>query len=529
MIEWKIFNIEAINLEFLILIDYQSLIFLSCVLLITRAIITYSEFYIEQRTKKIGFIKIIILFVSSIAILILRPNIISLIIGWEGLGISSFVLIMFYQNKKSLIRAIFTIVINRLGDIIIILRILKIINLNSWMFNSMLFIDTKIMIAILIIGAFSKRAQIPFSSWLTEAMAAPTPISALVHSSTLVTAGVYLIIRLELTIKYSNINKIIFVIRIATIIIASVNSLIEWDIKKLVALSTLSQLRLIFITISINIYQLAIFHVLIHAIFKALIFLCRRSIISFSNTQDIRKILGSSRLTITIIRFNIATLALCGFPFIAGFYSKDLIIEIIRINNKNWIINRVFYLCIWTTIIYSVKTRIILTTKKRKIKQKTSAEKKFQTIRKILLLTPTIILGNKINWIINLNFKIAQISVLQKTLPLIIITISVLTIERALSHFKLNKIKYNFNYKFLNYMWFLKSIGFTIKNLTLLVYFSTFKNREKGVFTQIIKTTTRIPINIRKKWFSVTHKKFKNIRLIIIISLIIVIFLNSLK
>lgn len=463
------------------------------------------------------------------SILIFRPNIITIIMGWEGLGITSFVLIMFYQNKKSVIRAIYTIIINRLGDIIILIRIFNIINLRSWIFYSPIFEKKELIIRFLLIGAFSKRAQIPFSSWLTEAIAAPTPVSALVHSSTLVTAGIYLIIRFELTIKFYKIRKIIIFVRLLTLIIARINSLYEWDIKKLVALSTLSQLRTIFIVISINLFSLALFHVIIHAIFKALIFLCARSLISFSNTQDIRQIIGINTIIFTLISLNSASMALCGLPFISGFYSKDLIIEIARIQNKTWIFNLIFYWAIRTTIIYSIKTRILISTKNRKIKHKKLKERNIQIRRKILLLVASIILGNKLNWILNINYNIAQIDFKQKILPILIIIIFIITIEKFINNKKKTRIKINRTKIFKNYIWFLKRLGFKIKNTTLIFYFLIFKNREKGILTKnniiIIKTT----LSIRNIWFVLTHKKFRTINILILIILIAVIFLNSLN
>lgn len=519
-------------MEILVFFDYKALAFFSCVILITASVLIYSWFYIDQSRKKLEFIKIIILFVISITILIFRPNIVSIILGWEGLGITSFILIIFYQNKKSLIRAIYTIIINRLGDIIILIRIINIINLNSWILTSTIFKNSQIILYIILIGAFSKRAQIPFSSWLTEAMAAPTPISALVHSSTLVTAGVYLVIRFELSIKYIQISKTIFIVRIITLIISRINSLSEWDIKKLIALSTLSQLRIIFITISINLFQLAFFHIIVHASFKALIFLCARSIISYNNTQDIRKIINSRRIIITTIRINTAAISLCGFPFISGFYSKDLIIELTRINNKRWILNLVFYICIAATIIYSIKIRIIITSKKRKTKHKQKIETRLQIIRKIVLLIPSIFLGNKISWIINLNFKIAQTGKIQKIIPIIIMITILIVIEKFLTKkilWKTKCKKLTLIKKLTNYMWFMKSIRFNIKNIIIINYFLVFKNREKGIFEIIINKTILIPIKIRTIWFIFTHKKFKNINLIILSIFLITIFLNSLN
>jgi NADH-ubiquinone oxidoreductase chain 5 len=184
-------------------------------------------------------------------------------------------------------------------------------------------------ITILVVAACTKRAQIPFSAWLPAAIAAPTPVSALVHSSTLVTAGVYILIRFSNPIRALDLNKFLLVTSVLTILIAGVGANLETDLKKIIALSTLRQLGLIIIAISINIPKLAYFHMLTHALFKALLFMCAGNIIHCNqDTQDLRKI-GTiiSQMPVTSACLNTANLALCGAPFITGFYSKDLILE----------------------------------------------------------------------------------------------------------------------------------------------------------------------------------------------------------
>ena len=286
---------------------------------------------------------------------------VSLVVGWEGLGITSFVLIMYYQNKKSIIRRMYTIIINRIGDITLLVSIIILINSNSWIFLSLEPANySSIWVTLIITRMFSKRAQIPFSSWLTEAMAAPTPVSALVHSSTLVTAGVYLIIRFKSVILSSQIDHIILTVAILTLTISRINSLIEIDIKKLVALSTLSQIRIMFISISTNLYSLAFFHMIIHATFKALIFLSRRTLISVNNTQDLRKMATRVNLIVTNLSFNLARAILCALPFVSRFYSKEIIIEMIMIKPFNKILTLGFITLIIVTISYSLKIILII-------------------------------------------------------------------------------------------------------------------------------------------------------------------------
>nr|YP_010254921.1 NADH dehydrogenase subunit 5 [Pealius machili]QUA05860.1 NADH dehydrogenase subunit 5 [Pealius machili] len=523
LVEWKLFSMESINLEMLIFVDFKSMAFFSSVLLITLAIILYSQFYMESSNKKTQFMKMIILFVTSMSILIFSPNMITMIMGWEGLGMTSFVLIMFYQNKKSVMSAMYTMIMNRLGDIMILISMFNMMNLSSWMFYSPIFEKKELIMSFLLIGAFSKSAQIPFSSWLTEAMAAPTPVSALVHSSTLVTAGIYLIIRFELTMKFYKMSKIIMFVSLLTLMMASINSLYEWDIKKLVALSTLSQLSTMFMVISMNLFSLALFHVMMHAMFKALIFLCASSLISFSNTQDIRQMMGMNTMMFTLMSLNSASMALCGLPFMSGFYSKDLIMEMASMQNKTWMFNLIFYWAMSTTMIYSMKTSILISTKNSKMKHKKLKESNMQISSKMLLLVASIILGNKLNWILNINYNIAQIDFKQKILPILMMMMFIITMEKFMNNKKKTSIKINSTKMFKNYMWFLKSLGFKIKNTTLMFYFLMFKNSEKGILTKNNMMMMKTTLSISNIWFVLTHKKFSTINILILIMLIAVI------
>jgi NADH-ubiquinone oxidoreductase chain 5 len=192
---------------------------------------------------------------------------------------------------------------------------------------------------------------------LPAAIAAPTPVSALVHSSTLVTAGVYLLIRFNFLLINSFLRKFLLLISGLTIFIAGLGANFEFDLKKIIALSTLSQLGLIIRTLSLGLYKLCFFHLLTHALFKALLFLCAGVIIhNIKNSQDIRDI-GNLVLFIpfSISCFNVANLALCGLPFLAGFYSKDLILEIVLISEINIFSIFLFFFSTGLTVIYSFR------------------------------------------------------------------------------------------------------------------------------------------------------------------------------
>lgn len=225
----------------------------------------------------------------------------------------------------------FTILANRVGDVIILLSIGLLIIQGHWTITLLWdFSLGPVLACTVTIAAITKRAQIPFRSWLPAAMAAPTPVSALVHSSTLVTAGVFLLIRFYPFLDtIPNFKPILLFISVITLLIAGIAANYETDLKKVIALSTLSQLGVMIMSLGIGFPYLALFHLYTHALFKALLFLCAGTIIhNSSNSQDIRLIgtyFNQGPLTITCI--NIANLSLCGAPFLSGFFSKDLILE----------------------------------------------------------------------------------------------------------------------------------------------------------------------------------------------------------
>lgn len=218
-----------------------------------------------------------------------------------------------------------------------------------------------LIVVLVIIAGMTKRAQIPFSSWLPAAMAAPTPVRALVHSSTLVTAGVFLLIRFYPYLsKFRIFNNMILVIASITMFIAGIRALVECDIKKIVALSTLRQLGVIIASIGLGLPDLAFFHLVTHALFKALLFVCVGRLIHLHHhSQDLR-VMGNLRaqMPLTLGCLNIANMALCGLPFMAGFYSKDLIIEISLYNSYRYIIILLFIFSTIMTAAYSIRLTI---------------------------------------------------------------------------------------------------------------------------------------------------------------------------
>lgn len=359
LISWKMISWQSTSVTLPIILDPWGCLFSATVLFISANVIYFASTYIEGDKFNQRFRHTVLLFVASMNLLIFIPNLICLLLGWDGLGIVSFVLVIYYQNPKSLAAGIITALINRVGDVIILLSIAIMLNYGHWSITA-LWIDPSLQLIsiLIIIAGITKSAQIPFSSWLPAAIAAPTPVRALVHSSTLVTAGVFLIFRFHYSLsQIPSFNKTLLIIAAITIFIAGTAAIAECDIKKIIALSTLSQLGVIITRLGLNLTSLAFFHLITHALFKALLFLTAGSIIHFHHhSQDLRfigNLTMSSPLTLSSLL--IANIALCGRPFLAGFYSKDLIIEIALFNPTNIIVIILFILATAITARYSIR------------------------------------------------------------------------------------------------------------------------------------------------------------------------------
>nr|APX39754.1 NADH dehydrogenase subunit 5 [Linaeidea aenea] len=361
MIEFNLFNFNSISFVMVILLDMMSFLFMSFVFFISSMVIFYSEEYMMGDLNLNRFILLVIMFVVSMMFLIISPNLISILLGWDGLGLVSYCLVIYYQNVKSFNAGMLTVLSNRIGDVALLMGIAWMMNFGSWNFLFYLEImkNDKIMMIIsylVILAAMTKSAQMPFSSWLPAAMAAPTPVSSLVHSSTLVTAGVYLLIRFNYAFSCNMMYLLLFISSM-TMFMSGLGANFEYDLKKIIALSTLSQLGLMMSILSLGSYKLAFFHLLTHALFKALLFMCAGNIIhNMSNCQDIRYMGGLvNHMPLTCTFFNICNLSLCGLPFLSGFYSKDMIVEVMSMSYMNMYIYVIFYLSIGLTVCYSFR------------------------------------------------------------------------------------------------------------------------------------------------------------------------------
>jgi len=362
LLEWDLLSVSGVCVRLRLVFDWVSLSFCAVVLTISFRVVWFSYYYMFGDQYVYRFTWLVVLFVMSIVFLIFIPNLVTLLIGWDGLGLISFCLVVYYQNFKSLVCGVLTVLINRVGDVIILLSIGWLVSFGSWdCFYLDSFFCSLLVSLCLVLAGITKSAQFPFSRWLPAAMAAPTPVSALVHSSTLVTAGVYLIIRFWPFISfYFEVVFFLQFIRVVTIFLSGFSALFETDMKKVIALSTLSQLRVILFAVSFGFSFLGLFHLYTHALFKALLFLCAGCLIhSFSNVQDLRN-LGScwSVSSFLIIFFNLANLALCGFPFLGGFFSKDAVLERFLFSEIRFLFFFFLFLATSFTVAYRVRLLI---------------------------------------------------------------------------------------------------------------------------------------------------------------------------
>ena len=394
LIEWELSVIPLINISSNFTIDLISWKFILVVLIISSWVIIYSNRYIDDEKNSLRFIFLVLIFVSRMLILIVGGSVPLLLIGWDGLGLSSYFLIVHYQTFKSSGRGLITVIRNRIGDIFIIITSLLLFSeITSWLFFHSSSTLNKIFIlgVIILLGAITKRAIFPYSTWLPEAIAAPTPVSSLVHSSTLVTAGVYLILR---RVPWLPLNLLLIIGAISrfTLILSRGRALFCLDFKKVIALSTLSQLAFIITTLSLNLIEIAFFHLITHALFKSSLFMSTGSLIHLRRgNQDIRFKDTLSFPAFRGIIVVIPLLALIGFPFLAGYFSKEIILLTSFFLNLNLFFLATLVLGALLTIFYRIRIMFSLTF--NNVFLKSLKETSFIDFRKALLILSSISVG----------------------------------------------------------------------------------------------------------------------------------------
>lgn len=342
-------TIQRFNVNFGILLDQLSLIWLLFITGIGALIHLYSISYMHDDENSHQYFAYLNLFIFFMVILVVGSNLLVMFIGWEGVGLCSYLLIGFwYKNQENNDAAKKAFIMNRIGDLGFLIGIFIVGSL----FSTLDFTSLKTIITTasdtndfwvaaaafaLFIGACGKSAQIPLYTWLPDAMAGPTPVSALIHAATMVTAGIFMICRLNFLFDLApHVQNIIAIVGAITALIAATIALVQTDIKKVLAYSTVSQLGLMFLALGLGAYEVAVFHVITHAFFKACLFLGSGSVIhALNGEQDMRKMGGLKNLMkITFITFLIASLAISGIPPFSGFFSKDGILMVAYENNK---------------------------------------------------------------------------------------------------------------------------------------------------------------------------------------------------
>ena len=341
-------NTDKLHISFEFQVDQLTSLFLLIITGVGFFIHMYSASYMKEETQS-GFgryFSYLNLFVFSMLILVLGGNYVIMFIGWEGVGLCSYLLIGFWfkveENNNAAKKAF---VMNRIGDVGFLLAVFWLISSFGTvsyheLFNSQSGIITSIssthsrvitiITLLLFVGAIGKSAQIPLYTWLPDAMAGPTPVSALIHAATMVTAGIYMVARSNILYSLAPVTmSVVAIVGLATAILTAIIALKQNDIKKVLAYSTVSQLGYMFLGLGVGAYSAAVFHVMTHAFFKALLFLAAGSVIHAMNgEQDITKMGGlSKKMRITYITFFIACIAIAGIPPFSGFFSKDEILS----------------------------------------------------------------------------------------------------------------------------------------------------------------------------------------------------------
>nr|BDG62553.1 NADH dehydrogenase subunit 5 [Amphiophiura penichra] len=539
-LNWFYSSLQSFNLS--LIIDLPFIIFSTVGLYVTWSIIEFTEYYMNNDPNKNSFISTLILFLLFMLILVSSNNLFMLFIGWEGVGIMSFILISWWFTRADAnSSALQAIIYNRIGDSgMVLFMAITILNYNTWNLNNIYFLNTNstpINIAILgvILAAAGKSAQFSFHPWLPAAMEGPTPVSALLHSSTMVVAGVFLLFRCSPILNnLSWATSLISILGATTALFAASAALTQYDIKKIVAYSTTSQLGLMVVAIGINAPNLALFHICTHAFFKALLFLCSGSIIhSLNNEQDIRKMGNSGNsLPLTTSCIIIGSLALCGLPFLAGYYSKDTILETSQSNICNSTSIVISMIATLMTAIYSLRLIYYISSPNINTNPiNPLSEENLNLSNPIIRLTAGALIAG---WLISLCFinnNTLTIPLINKSLPLLMLIYTIIYITNNLISKPINPSLFQKLTNFLSNNWFYVNIIHNTTNITshFLSINGVLRILDQGWTTLIgaksISLSTIIIANNIQNAQNALISSYFNFIILIIISLSLIIFI----
>lgn len=384
---WTWVDLYEFEVSILIYNDMLNFMMLVLVVTVSSLIHLYSLDYMKQDPSLNRFISYLSIFTMFMLVLIYANNLVILFIGWEGVGISSFLLISFWNSRYSAAKAaVKAMVVNRIGDVFMLIAIVMSLYyfgtteigvlkncIECFSYVKMQSVNVlgyslgivDVVGLTLFMGAMAKSAQIGLHVWLPDAMEGPTPVSALIHAATMVTAGVFLLIRMSFLVEYSE-KLLVFIVFIGSVtaFMASLQGLVNYDIKKVVAYSTCSQLGYMFMSCGVSNYLAGFFHLFNHGFFKALLFLSMGSVIhGLGDEQDMRKMGGMFRgLPLTFFAILIGSYALLGLPYLTGFYSKDLLLEMafVRLVIESYFVQFLGLLAAFLTAFYSTRLMVYI-------------------------------------------------------------------------------------------------------------------------------------------------------------------------
>nr|YP_010026548.1 NADH dehydrogenase subunit 5 [Calotes mystaceus]QOQ85770.1 NADH dehydrogenase subunit 5 [Calotes mystaceus] len=467
-------HIHSTDVTLTVTMGRYSTMFMPTALLVTWSIMEFSPWYVKTTKLTTNFTKFLMIFLISMLILATAGTLLQLLIGWEGVGIMSFLLINWWFSRSNAnSSSLQAIIYNRIGDIGLILAMVTLImDLSSWDNDHIMLVNTKnILLSIgLIMAASGKSAQFLMHLWLPAAMEGPTPVSALLHSSTMVVAGVYLLAQYHPMLNSTLISTACLCLGTTTSIYAASSATTQNDIKKIIAFSTSSQLGLMMTSIGINCPNLAMLHMISHATFKATLFLAAGSAIhNLQNEQDIRK-MGATKITLPITSSTLTTngLALSGLPFLSGFFSKDPILETMFSSHLNaWALLATL---VSTTMTASYTLRMIILsltkTPNNKPMMMFSESENPQTHPLIRLTLATITVGPTLLTTMLNTAQPMTLTTLEKLTPTFALMLgSYMTLEFIYSDTTINKP--NTITKLLNNLAFFKTLHRNLPNISL--------------------------------------------------------------